>query len=90
MLEAAGTGGGDRWLPGAALNIAECALLGPAGRPALVHADVAAPADVATVPLGELRRRCSAVAAALRTAGYRPGARPCWPARVYLALYSTR
>ena len=68
-----------RWLPGARLNLS--------GRDpdaaAVLWAPEGAPQDVQTVTLGQLRGRARRVAAALRGAGYEPGAaaaadcRPC-------------
>jgi hypothetical protein len=63
-----------RWLPGARLNIAECALRGwDPDAPALVWAAEGAPERLRALTLDQLRRRAYAVAASLRSCGYRPG-----------------
>lgn len=63
-----------RWLPGARLNIAECALSGrDPDAAAVLWAPEGAPQDLRSMTLGQLRRRASRVAAALRAAGYQPG-----------------
>lgn len=62
-----------RWLPGARFNIAECALSGAAERTAVLWAPESAPSSVRRVSLGQLRRRCYAVAAGLHQLGHVPG-----------------
>ncbi len=63
-----------QWLQGAKFNIAEAALCSrQADATAIVWADESAPSQVATVSLGQLKQRCQHVAAALATAGFRPG-----------------
>ena len=63
-----------RWLPGARLNIADCALRGwDPDAPALVWAAEGAPQDLRTLTLDQLRRRAYAVATSLRSCGYHPG-----------------
>lgn len=75
MLQRSTDPDGVRWLPGARLNIAECALGGrDPDAAAVLWASEGAPQDVRTVSLGQLRRRACRVAAALRGAGYQPGA----------------
>lgn len=62
------------WLPGARLNIAECALSGrDPDRPALVWADEAAPTQLHTWTLSQLAARSGHVAKGLRAMGLRPG-----------------
>lgn len=61
------------WLPGARLNAAACALYGrDDDAVALLCADEAAPARVATTRLGELKANAAAAGAALAAAGIRP------------------
>ena len=63
-----------RWLPGARLNIAECALRGwDPDAPALVWAAEGAPERLRALTLDQLRRRAYTVASSLRSCGYRPG-----------------
>eukprot|EP00887_Chlorella_sp_A99_P006425 scaffold3.g6425.t1 len=63
-----------RWLPGARLNVAECALTGrDPDRPALLWADEAAPRALRSLSLGALAARAAHVAAALAALGCRPG-----------------
>ncbi|KAL4458600.1 hypothetical protein ABPG75_013465 [Micractinium tetrahymenae] len=74
VLEQSPDPDGCRWLPGACLNIAECALTGrDPDRPAIVWADEAAPTRLRSMSLGELARRSAHVADALRAAGLHPG-----------------
>ena len=64
----------QRWLPGARLNIAECALTGwDPDAPALVWAAEDFPNRLHSLTLDQLRRRCYAFAASLCSCGYRPG-----------------
>ncbi|KAL4429392.1 hypothetical protein ABPG77_005166 [Micractinium sp. CCAP 211/92] len=74
MLEGHPHPDGCRWLPGARLNIAQCALTGrDPDRPAILWADEADPTRLHSMSLGELARRSAHVAEALRAAGLRPG-----------------
>ena len=64
-----------RWLPGARLNIAECALRDwDPDAPALLWAAEGGPERLRALTLDQLRRRAYAAAAALRSCGYCPGA----------------
>ena len=64
----------QRWLPGAQLNVAECALTGwDPDAPALLWAAEGSPDRLHSLTLDQLRRRCCAFAASLRSCGYRPG-----------------
>ena len=64
----------QRWLPGARLNIAECALTGwDPDAPALLWAAEGSPDRLHSLTLDQLRRQCHAFAASLRRFGYRPG-----------------
>ncbi len=64
----------QRWLPGARLNIAECALTGwDPDAPALLWAAEGSPYRLHSLTLDQLRRRCHAFAASLHSSGYRPG-----------------
>ena len=64
------------WLPGARLNIAECALRnrGDDAAPAVLVAGEGSPTDVRRLSRGQLRQRAVAVACGLRAMGLRPGA----------------
>lgn len=63
-----------RWLPGARLNIAECALSGhDPDRPAILWASESDPTAVRTVTRAELARQAQHVADALRSWGISPG-----------------
>lgn len=66
----------SRWLPGACLNIAHCALtspLAPAECPAIIWAQEGSPQQLQRVSRQELRRRAGHVAACLRCR-FEPGA----------------
>ncbi len=74
MLEPHKTPEKQRWLPGARLNIAECALTGwDPDAPALLWAAEGFPDRLHSLTLDQLRRRCYSFAASLRSCGYRPG-----------------
>ena len=76
MLEGHENPYSHRWLPGARLNIAECALTGwDPDALALMWAAEGSPGCLHTLTLDQLRRQCYAFAAALRSCGYRPGGR---------------
>lgn len=63
-----------RWLPEARLNIAEAAVCSrPESATAIIWADEAAPDQLSSMTLGELKSQCQHVAAALHAAGYTAG-----------------
>lgn len=63
-----------RWLPYARLNIAAAALCRrPENAAAIIWADEAAPDQLTSMTLGELKRSCQHVAAALGAAGFVAG-----------------
>ena len=77
MLQTADNPDEIRWLPGARFNIAEAALCTrPAASPAIVWANESSPGQLARVSLGQLKQRCQQLAAALATAGFKPGVCP--------------
>ena len=76
MLQTASNPDDIRWLPGARLNVAESALcVRDPDVPAMIWASEEAPDVLHTLSLGELRREAMRFAAALRAAGFSPGAR---------------
>ena len=76
MLQTASSPDDIRWLPGARLNVAESALcVRDPDVPAMIWASEEAPDVLHTLSLGELRREAMRFAAALRAAGFSPGAR---------------
>ena len=76
MLQPAANPDDIRWLPGARLNVAESALcVRDPDVPAVIWATEEAPDVLHTLSLGELRREAMRFAAALRAAGFSPGAR---------------
>ena len=62
------------WLPQARLNIAEAALCSRSeSATALIWAEEAAPDQLASMTLGQLKEKCQQVAAALAAAGFAAG-----------------
>ena len=81
MLQTAANPDDIRWLPGARLNVAESALcVRDPDAPAVIWATEEAPDVLHTLSLGELRREAMRFAAALRAAGFSPGAHFCMSA----------
>ena len=81
MVQTAANPDDIRWLPGARLNVAESALcVRDPDVPAVIWATEEAPDALQTLSLAELRRGAMRFAAALRAAGFSPGAHAlvCW------------
>ena len=75
MLQTASNPDDIRWLPGARLNVAESALcVRDPDVPAVIWATEEAPDVLHTLSLGGLHREAMRFAAALRAAGFSPGA----------------
>lgn len=74
ILQNASSPDDARWLPGARLNIAHCAISSrDQDALAVLWAEESAPSKIHTITLGQLRHTCMLVAAAVRKAGLLPG-----------------
>lgn len=90
MLQMAENPDHIRWLPQARLNIAEAALCSRSeSATALVWAEEAAPDQLASMTLGQLKEKCQEVAAALAAAGFAAGCNSCLTSQCDQLMHSS-